>query len=121
MPRDLLPRRAWESRLAEVYFVVCGRAEVMASFCPNIWLRSVDFPTLGRPMRVTNPHRCPASFGSWDWSLTCSLQKSADMYQAGPSGASEAATATGIAQNNGCVQCPLFPVRGSCLLAPTPQ
>lgn len=35
--------------------VVCATGEVMAIFWPTIWLRSVDFPTFGRPTIATNP------------------------------------------------------------------
>jgi len=36
--------------------VVCGFGVTMASFCPTRRFNSVDFPTLGRPMRATNPN-----------------------------------------------------------------
>src|SRR6266568_5510412 len=35
--------------------VVCGRGETMATFSPRTRLRSVDFPTLGRPTMATKP------------------------------------------------------------------
>ena len=37
--------------------VVCGRLETIETFVPTSWFTSVDFPTLGRPTRVTNPER----------------------------------------------------------------
>ena len=37
------------------FLVVCGLLDVMAIFCPIRWFISVDFPTFGRPMIVTNP------------------------------------------------------------------
>jgi hypothetical protein len=41
--------------------VVWGLGETMASFWPRSRLRSVDFPTFGRPIRLTKPARCGAS------------------------------------------------------------
>ena len=38
--------------------VVCGRFETMDTFEPTSRFTSVDFPTLGRPTRLTNPERC---------------------------------------------------------------
>src|SRR5690625_7042056 len=29
----------------------------MLTFCPSMWLSSVDLPTLGRPTMATKPHR----------------------------------------------------------------
>src|SRR5690554_4592338 len=37
--------------------VVCGLREVIASFCPRIWLSRVDLPTLGRPTMAIWPQR----------------------------------------------------------------
>src|SRR4051794_35960222 len=37
--------------------VVCGLSEGMATFSPTRALVSVDFPTLGRPTKVTKPER----------------------------------------------------------------
>src|SRR5690242_15795139 len=37
--------------------VVCGLSETIDTFCPRIWLRSVDLPTFGRPTIATNPDR----------------------------------------------------------------
>ena len=39
------------------------------TFVPTSWLRSVDFPTLGRPTSVTNPER-KASAGEVTWRWT---------------------------------------------------
>ena len=37
--------------------VVCGLSETIETFVPRMRLSSVDFPTLGRPMKVTKPER----------------------------------------------------------------
>ena len=37
--------------------VVCGVAEVIATFVPRIWLRRVDLPTFGLPTSATKPER----------------------------------------------------------------
>ena len=37
--------------------VVCGLGLVIAIFCPSTRLKSVDLPTLGRPITATNPLR----------------------------------------------------------------
>jgi hypothetical protein len=37
--------------------VVCARGVTMLSFSPTSALRSVDFPTFGRPTRATCPDR----------------------------------------------------------------
>ena len=44
--------------------VVCGLSETMATFWPTSWFTSVDFPTLGRPTRETNPADLHASTSS---------------------------------------------------------
>ena len=38
--------------------MVCGRLETIDTFEPTSRFTSVDFPTLGRPTRLTNPERC---------------------------------------------------------------
>src|SRR5690606_27298309 len=41
--------------------VVCGLREVIASFCPRMWLSRVDLPTLGRPTMAIWPQRGAAA------------------------------------------------------------
>ena len=41
--------------------VVCGRSETIETLAPTIALRSVDFPTFGRPTIATNPDRNSAA------------------------------------------------------------
>src|SRR5690625_4753913 len=38
--------------------VVCGLEDVIAIFCATSALVRVDFPALGRPIRLINPARC---------------------------------------------------------------
>ena len=52
--------------------VVCGLAEVMATFLPTRALVSVDFPALGRPTRTENPAWYPPN-GSPPSALFCLL------------------------------------------------
>jgi hypothetical protein len=40
-----------------VWRVVCGFAEVMATFWPTRAFVNVDFPAFGRPTRTENPAR----------------------------------------------------------------
>ena len=40
--------------------VVCGRLEVIATFCPISAFVSVDLPALGRPTKQAKPERKPS-------------------------------------------------------------
>jgi hypothetical protein len=44
--------------------VVCGRLEVIATFCPTSALVNVDLPTLGLPTKHANPARNGPSAGA---------------------------------------------------------
>ena len=44
--------------------VVWGLSEVMATLVPTMRFTSVDFPTLGRPTKVTKPERISASLAA---------------------------------------------------------
>ena len=47
-----------------VWRVVCGLAEVMATFWPTRALVRVDLPALGRPTSTANPARYPPKVAS---------------------------------------------------------
>ncbi len=50
--RCRMPRMAWR--------VVCGRLEVIATFCPISAFVSVDLPAFGRPTKQAKPDRNPS-------------------------------------------------------------
>ena len=48
-------------RIGDGFIGTAPQSETIEIFWPRIWLSSVDFPTFGRPTKVTNPERSPGS------------------------------------------------------------